>query len=485
VITYQDFLKTYKNGLPTAAGVEAVVNDHKASDEYKYAIIADEYDHQKNSTIMAFQKTIKTITGADVLDPFAANNKLPCNLFNKLNTQRNQFSLGNGVSFKNQKLKDRFGADFDTQLQDLGYFALIHGVSFAFWNMKSIDVFKLTEFAPMYDETNGRLMAGVRFWQITDKHPLNMWLYTIDGMMRFVKDDSGKQSTAVDTGFAPFITKTVKSKADGERVTGGENYPGFPIIPLYGSRLRQSTIVGMRNGIDSYDLVRSGLANDMDDVAAIYWIIKNAGGMDEFDMGRFLNRLKSKHIVAAGNGAQTEGGESNDPEITPYTQDIPYEARTVYCEALRHSIYEDFSAFDVTQLSASAKTATEIKAAYDPMRKVASDFQKQIIVFTQNLGALQGIDKMECIPIFKEDTITNDLEQVQTLALASTWIDQEQIIKRLPPSVVDVDEQEDLIKRLRNADVERYRALEEEQAAQEQMQTPQQEQKEQPTDQVE
>lgn len=404
--------------MPTAAGVESVVKGHKESEEYNLALIADEYDHQLNTTIMAFEKTVKTITGADVLDPYAANNKLPSNLFNKLNTQRNQFSLGNGVNFKERSLKDKFGYDFDTQLQDLGYFALIHGVSFGFWNLKTLYVFKLTEFAPMYDEMTGALMAGVRFWQIDDDHPLNMWLYTPDGIMRFLKSESNKEATIIDEKFTPFIVKTKKSKADGEQITGGDNYPGFPIVPLYGSRLKQSTIVGMRNGIDSYDLVRSGLANDMDDVAAIYWIIKNAGGMDEFDMGRFLNRLKSKHIAAAGNGTQTEGGESNEPEITPYTQDIPYEARTTYLETLRHAIYEDFCAFDVTQLSASAKTATEIKAAYDPMRKAASDFQKQIIVFVQNLGALQGIDKTKCIPIFKEDTITNDLEQVQALAIA-------------------------------------------------------------------
>ena len=125
VITYQEFIATYKNGLPTSAGVEAVVNDHKASDAYKLALIADDYDRQKNTTIMAFEKMIHTMTGASMVDPYAANHKIPSNMFRRLNTQRNQYSLGNGVTFKDEATKDKFGADFDTELQKIGYAASI------------------------------------------------------------------------------------------------------------------------------------------------------------------------------------------------------------------------------------------------------------------------------------------------------------------------------------------------------------------------
>ena len=74
--TYQEFIATYKNGLPTAESVEAVVNDHKGSDEYQLALIADDYDRQKNTTIMEFEKMIHTMTGASVVDPYAANHKI-------------------------------------------------------------------------------------------------------------------------------------------------------------------------------------------------------------------------------------------------------------------------------------------------------------------------------------------------------------------------------------------------------------------------
>jgi hypothetical protein len=117
VITYQEFLKTYENGLPTAAGVESVVMDHKASGEYQLALIADEYDRQKNATIMQYEKYIHTMTGASIIDPYAANHKIPSNMFRRLNVQRTQYSLGNGLSFQDKAIKDKFGKEFDTTCQ--------------------------------------------------------------------------------------------------------------------------------------------------------------------------------------------------------------------------------------------------------------------------------------------------------------------------------------------------------------------------------
>ncbi|NCC84035.1 MAG: phage portal protein [Clostridia bacterium] len=459
MITYQEFLATYSNGLPTADGVEAVVKDHKASEEYRAALIADDYDRQRNTTITNFIKTVRTMTGAEVPDPFAANNKLPCNLFRRLNTQRNEYSLGNGVTFSEESVKEKFGDDFDTALQKAGYASHIHGVSFGFWNMDKLKCFRLTEFAPMYDEETGALMAGVRFWQLTDKHPLNMWLYTVEGIMRFVRKESGKPAEVRDNGFTPYVGIVVKTLADGEELIGGENYPTLPIVPLWGSELKQSTLIGLRNGIDSYDLIRSGLANDLNDAAFIYWIIKNADGMDDFDMGQFLNRLKSMHVVRAGNGTTTEGGESNAPEITPYTQDVPHEARTAYLALIKSGIYEDFGGLDVHTIAAGA-TNDHIDAAYQPLDENADDFEYQVIQFCQGIGALQGIDKADCTPQFKRNRVSNQMEQTTMILAAATYLDDETILKHLP--FISNEEVDEIMKRRENADVERYRAQEEE-----------------------
>ena len=454
MITYQEFKATYANGLPTAAGVEAVVQDHKASDDYQLALIADEYDRQKNATIMQYEKYIHTMTGASIIDPYAANHKIPSNMFRRLNVQRTQYSLGNGLSFQDKEIKDKFGKEFDTTVQKIGYAANIHGIAFGFWNLDRLYCFRLTEFAPIYDENTGALLAGVRFWQVNDKQPLNMWLYTVDGIMRFTRKNGGKEATALDTEFKPYVGIVTKTQADGEQLTGGENYPTLPIVPLWGSELKQSTLVGMREGIDAYDLIRSGLANDLTESAFIFWLVNNAVGMDDADKGKLLQELRTKHM-----GVVENDGSGNGTSITPYTQDVPHEARTAYLDRIKAGLYEDFGGLDVHTIAAGS-TNDHIDAAYQPLDENADDFEYQVIEFVQGLGELQGIEEADATPIFKRNRISNQLEQTQMVLAAGTYLDDETVIRHLP--FISVDEVEEILKRKKNADVERYRAQEEE-----------------------
>ena len=63
-----------------------------------------------------------------------------------------------------------------------------------------------------------------------------------------------------------------------ETVEPGENYPEFPIIPLFNIN-RQSELVGNRGTLDAYDLMQSGLVNNICESEFDYWILKNSGGM--------------------------------------------------------------------------------------------------------------------------------------------------------------------------------------------------------------
>ena len=465
--TYQEFIATYKNGLPVASAVEEVVKDHKHSGEYQIALIADDYDRQKNTTIMAFEKMIHTMTGESMVDPYAANHKIPSSMFRRLNTQRNQYSLGNGVTFKDEATKDKFGEDFDTELQRLGYAASIHGCAFGFWNLDHMQGFRITEFAPMYDEETGALRAGVRFWQLTDDHPINLWLYTESGYMRFY-GVSGN-IVAKDAAFIPYKIKVKKTQADGEEIVDGQNYPSFPIVPLWGGELKQSTLVGMREGIDAYDLIRSGLANDLTESAFIYWLVNNAQGMNDLDKSEFLDKLRKSHM------AVTEGDGSNSTTITPFVQDVPHEARTAYLDRIKAGLYEDFGGLDVHTIAAGS-TNDHIDAAYQPLDENADDYEYQIIEFVQHIAALNGIPKQDATPMFKRNRISNQLEQTQMVLAAAAYLPAKTVRKHLP--FISVDEIDEIEKEIANEDVARYKAKEEEQAAQEQ--TQQQEQTEPP-----
>lgn len=432
MFTFQDFQKEVSsNGVAKAIAV--AINSHKESDDYKMATDADLYDRQKNKTINEYVQTIFSLTGSPIEDYTASNNKLSSNFFRRLNTQRNTYLLGNGVSFSDNedKIKSELGDSFDTKLKKLGYYALIHGVSFGFWNVSGIHVFKLTEFAPLWDEETGSLRAGIRFWQIDSRKPMFAELYEEDGFTKFRTDVKNGDFVEIQPKRAFRITVS-KSEADGEEIVGEENYGSLPIIPLWGSDLKQSTLVGMRAQIDSFDLIRSGFANDLTDVSQIYWIISNAGGMSDKDLAQFRDRLKLTHIAVA---------DMENSGVTPYTNEVPYNARQTYLDNIRSGIYEDFGGLDVHTISATS-TNDHIDAAYQPMDEQADDYEFQIIEFVDQLLKLLGLP--ESTPIFKRNRISNFNEQTQMVLSAADYLDAETVVKKLP--FITVDEVDEILK---------------------------------------
>ena len=436
MLTYQDFVEE-KGDIRSF--VSKAINQHMSSEEYRIAVSADNYDRQKNDTIYNYVRTIFTSTGSTVVDFTAANNKIASNFFHRLNTQRCMYSLGNGVSFTEHKervsvngaeqtvdrTKEILGQDFDTALKDAAYKALIHGVSFGFWNFDTLYVFPLTEFVPLWDEETGALRAGIRFWQLDKDKPMTAKLYEEDGITSFKGNrHGGTMRFEIVDDKRPYKQKYTYTEADGVEVVGGENYVSLPIIPLWGSKLHQSTLVGMQRAIDSYDLIRSGFANDLTDCAQIYWILSNCSGMTEAELARFRDRLKIQHIAVA---------DTDNSGVTPYTQEIPFQARQTYLDGIRAGIYEDFGGLDVHTIAAGA-TNDHIDAAYQPLDENADDFEFQIIRFCQQVLALMGI---EDTPIFKRNRISNQMEQVQMVMMEAQYLDEETVLQKLPNISVD------------------------------------------------
>ena len=441
MMTYQDFSKE----TDRAKAIARVISEHEASEAYRIAVEADLYDRQKNKTITEFVQKLFTSSGATVENFVASNNKKASGFFNLLNTQRNSFLLGNGVSFAAAEppstreqagdapgaarkaadwTKHALGPRFDQDLMNAGYYALIHGVSFCFWNHDRLHVFKLTEFAPLWDEETGALRAGVRYWCIDrGNKPVMAVLYEECGVTRYKSKGSAPADFEAETD-KPLAYKTTLSRAPADAeatVVGQENYETLPIVPLYGSRLHQSTLVGMKESIDSYDIIANGWCNDVRDCAQVYWLLENYGGMSEEDIAKFRDRLLTMHIAAADTSS---GGKA-----TPYTQEIPYQSRDALLTRIKEDIYRDFGGLDAHALSGGSMTATAIKAAYEALNQKADDFEMQVIDCVQGILRLIGI---EDTPVFKRSVMVNELEQVQIVMMEADVLDDETLLRKLP-----------------------------------------------------
>lgn len=424
MLTYSDFEKADDK----AKFVLSAISAYRNSDEYRMAEIADEYDAQRNVTIQRAIRKLYTASGAVTEDPTVANNKIACNLFNRLNTQRCMYSLGNGVTFIDpyeaakgtvDETKELLGRHFDHALREAGYHALIHGWSYLFWDLDRVHEFTMREFVPLVDEYDGSLRAGIRFWQLDSNRPMNAVLYEQDGYTTYQTGTNGRLvETKPKTAYR--VTYVYTEADDDALDVIEENYSSLPIVRMYGSRLKQSTLVGMREAIDSYDLIQSGFANDLSDCAQIFWLVENYGGMDDEDLAEFLEKLKLNHVA---NVDTASGGH-----VTPYTQEIPHEARKAYLDDIRARIYEDFGGLDVHTVAAGA-TNDHIDAAYQPLDENAADFEHWVSDAIVQLLALQGI---EDTPVFKRQRISNQKEQVEMLVQEAAWLDEATILRKLP-----------------------------------------------------
>lgn len=439
--TYQDFLEVGDSEELRMEFVLQVINEYKSSDLYKYGLIAYDYARKKNRTIMQFQKLLYTMSGQVVPDNYSSNWKIRSCFFSRFVTQETQYLLGNGISWREDSTAEKLGNDFDTKLQKLGKNALIGGCAYGFWNYDHLEVFDVREFVPLYDEENGALRAGVRFWQLDSMKPLRGTFYEEDGYTEYIWKD-GKGTVLKEK--RSYIEKIRTSVADGNEIYDYENYPSFPIVPLWGNMNRQSELEGLREGIDCYDLIKSGFANDLDDVSQIFWTIQNGGGMDDIDLAKFVERMKTvKAAVIEDSGAKAEA----------HTIDVPYNARETLLERISADLYRDAMALDTKLIAGGAVTATQIRAAYEPLNSKTDEFEYCIHEFLDNMLAIAGITNEK--PTFTRSMMLNRSEEIDSVLKAAQFLDADYVTQKILTIQGDGDMADAMIRKMQTDELAR------------------------------
>lgn len=444
MLTYQDFEEVRDNEKEKRQFIASAINAHKGSADYKLAETADAYNKQKNTFIMNFAKRwYKKEENKDIA--------ICNNLFNRLNTQRCTYSLGNGISFSSEdkkeaeEIKKKLGARIDDVIYIGAFNALIHKISYFFFNVDRVENFTMREFVALRDEETDEIRAGIRFWQIDQDKPCFAVLYEEDGYTKYKGKNGFTDLIEVEPKRA-YVLHTKTTDAFGKRVVGEENYGKLPIVAMYGSRLEQSTLAGMKRKLDALDLILSGFADNVANVQQIYWIIDNAGGMKDKDLRKFRDDLMENKVATANTIA-------DGVKITPYQNAIPTAAHENCIKEIKSSIYEDFGALDVHTIAAGA-TNDHIDAAYQPMDENADDFEYQIIGVVRKLLAFAGVDEEKATPLFKRNRVSNQKETTEMVLSASQYLDDDAILSHLP--FITVDEKNEILMRKAESDMKRF-----------------------------
>lgn len=435
-------MKYYEDLIEQGATADftlSAINSHKSSELYQEAVIAYDYFRKRNVTISKYQKILYNLFGEAELDTFSSNYKF-CNAFFPIFVkQENAFLLGNGVTFNKTDTKKRFGDDeFDAKIFAAGENALWGGVSFCFFNYDHIEVFKITEFVPLFSVEDGALHAGIRFWQVAQDKPLRATLYEEDGFTEYIWTYGDSKILKPKRAYTQIVSHSV---ADGVEIRDGDNYPGFPIVPLWGNKEHQSELTGLREKIDGYDLIQSGFANDLDDASQIYWIVNNAGGMDEIDLKKFIDQIKRVKGAVVDDGAHAEA----------HTLNIPYQARQIGLAEIKDSLYRDAMAVDDEKITSGNITATAINAAYKNLNLKCDGYEYCVSACIKGLLKLVKIDDK---PTYHRSQDTNQAEMTQVVLSAAQYLDDETILTLLP--FISIDQVQDILKKRVKEEMERF-----------------------------
>ena len=439
-------MKTYEDLLDASdkmAFVKEAINVYKSDAMYIDAFTGFEYFRRRNVTISRYQKLLYKMSGEAVPDNYSANYKFSNSFFPIFVRQENSYLLGNGVTFNNDATKDKLGGDeFDGILLRAGEAALWGGVSYGFWNLDHVEVFKATEFAPLFGEEDGGIHAGIRFWQIADNKPLRATLYEEDGYTEYIWKEGKGEILKPKQTYKQIVRQSV---VDGTEILNGENYPSFPIVPLWANSMHQTELIGLQSKIDGYDLIQSGLANDLDDASQIYWTLQNAGGMDDIDLAKFIQHMKTvKAAIVDDDGAKAEA----------HTIDVPYQARQAGLQDLRDSLYRDAMALDTDKITAGNVTATAINAAYDNLNLKCDDYEACVTSFIKKILALIGVDDA---PTYKRSKLMNQAEETQVVLSSAQFLDDKTVLKHLP--FISPDEIESILGQREQEEMERFESM--------------------------
>ena len=439
--TYQDWLEVAgRSENERMAFIRQLINEHKASPLYRQAVDAENYFAGQNTTIKRYEKILFNAAGQAVPDHFSANHKVASRFFYRDVMQANSVLLGNGITWKNGIGEEVLGSDFDRKVIKAGRNAQVGGVCFGFFNNGKVEIYKVTEFAPLYDEEDGALKAGCRFWQVDGQKPLRATMFEMEGFSEYQWDKDHAEGM-VRTPKRPYIIIKQSTEAFGDEVYDFRNYPTFPVVPCWANERKQSELLPLKATIDAYDLINAGYCNTVDDVT-LFWAITNAGGMDDTDLVQFMDKLRKLHA------AQLDA----DQTVTPVTVEPPYASKEALLERLEKQLYKDAMALNIYDLASGAVTATQIEAAYEPLNEKLDAFEAEISDFIARLLKVAGAEDE---PTYTRSVIVNKTEEIQSIINSALYLDEEYVAEKIMTLLGDKDKVDENLDAMTRQNVQR------------------------------
>ena len=187
----------------------------------------------------------------------------------------------------------------------------------------------------------------------------------------FVQDGDGK--ITLDKQKKPNPRPHMLYKKPGDKATYFEDFGQIPFIRLDNNKKQQSGLPLIKDLIDDYDLMASGLSNNIQDTNESLYVVK---GFEGDNLDELMVNIKAKKHIGVG--------EDGDVEIK--TVDIPVEARKTKMAEDKENIFYFGMAVDTTGLKDTGATVSvAVKSAYADLDLKCEGFNKSFKKFLRKI----------------------------------------------------------------------------------------------------
>lgn len=443
--TYQDWEATDNK----ESFIPLVIQRYKDSDDFRVGLEANAYFNGENTEIMGKvllkPEVIRTQTEEgekkSLTTEQVVGNRLSNDFLFRFVVQQNQYLLGNGVTLKDTATKEKLGRAFDTKLQECGENALLHGVSWGYWNYDHLEGISAVKdpysgFVALCDEITSEPKVGIQFWQIGREKPMGVRLFETDGVTVYrypgLTVEATTKPVVVERKRA-YRTKTI-SDGSGVSVISEENYRALPVVPLFANKEKRSELThNIKSKIDAYDRIQSDFGDNLDRANDVYWVLNNFGGdtKDVINMIEMINKVKA--VLNQGNAVG--GGATAEPR----TIEVPYMARATALDLLKKALYQDYMALDMDEIKGGSLTNVAIKTAMANLNLKADRFEWQCFAFVQNILAFVGVEGADAEIIrFNRRGIVNESEVIANIYMMRSDVSRQWALEANP--MVNSDE---------------------------------------------
>lgn len=444
--------------------IKIYIDEFEASKERKLMIKGENYYKVENDILQ--RKMIRYEDERPVEDETKVNNKLAHGFMKNLVDDKVNYLLVKPYTLNCddeeylKSVKNILGKRFQKKLSQLGTETSNKGIAWLHPYISSKGEFKTMKIdseqgIPIWvDNDREELEAFIRYYDIetyegkTKKYIAKIEYWTADGVEYYVKGNDGNVILDAEMYLS-------ENSFDGHFKVNDESssWEKVPFIPFKNNDFELPDLQFAKTLIDNYDLTRSDMANLLEEIKNIIYILKGYGGEDLSEFMRDLAYYKAIKVDADDQFVKNG--------VDKIENDINIEAAKIHYEALKKDIFDFGQGVDKnSDKLGNSPSGIALKFIYSGLDLKCNAMEEsfkwafeQLIYFVNKYLEItkQKASNKEIEIVFNRDIAINESQAITDCQNSKGVISNKTIIAN-HPWTTDLDEEMKQIELENNAD---------------------------------